>query len=192
MKVCFFDEEFIFHNKFLESKFYLNDLSPEEQDKIYTNFYNSYTKSVGSAWDRSYFDSKAGGNRWVFFGSVDGGIALRKQNSNLWKMNACYGSLREIMNAYKEMMSSIGKEPIWSAVTEEIADMLERLSKGEFKRAPLNVIEKVFPFIAKVYGGELKLNSDGSCDAYTPSGKKIKKYLIGNTVYYNFLSLFDK
>ena len=172
---------------------YIDDLSDSERDTLYQNFYDSYVQATGSSWDRDTFDWKAG--NWTFFGNENGGIALRHQNSGLWKLNASYGSTREIYKGFMEMLKNIGNEPIWGAMTDNLIQMVEKGSAryGEdkkFLRVPPMMAKLIAPHIAKVFGGSATVNKDGSLTTITPAGDSLHKGLVANKAYYQ--SLIDQ
>ena len=175
-----------------ESKFDFSALSPAEQDELYNNFYNSYISSVGSAWTRSDFELKS--RQWTFWGTVDGGVALRHQNSGLWKLNASYGSPKAIFNGFKEMINDIGDEPIWGAMTDNIAVMLEKASSrfGKdkmFLRVPKLIAKAIVPHIKNVFGDgdKIVVNNDGTLSVATPNGTMITKVVIANKRYFQLI-----
>lgn len=176
-------------HQFKESKFSIFNLSPQEQDVLYQNFYNTYMNSVGSAWTKSEFEHKA--DLWTFWGTVDGGIAARKQNSGMWKLNACYGSPMSVFKGFKEMVNDIGDQPIWGAMTDNVAIQLEKASTkmgsdNLFLRVPGLIAKAIAPHIKKVFGDSqnVQINSYGSLTVQDPSGKPMTKYLIANKKYY--------
>lgn len=188
-KIWFFDEDFkrafMTPKAFEESVFTLNDLSEEDADKLFQGFYDAYMKSVGASWDRNTFEWKA--SNWTFFGSVDGGVALRHQRSGLWKLNASYGVPGQVFRGLKEMTAKIGNEPIWGAMTEDIADMLERATKKEFVRPPKLFLKLIFPYMKSALGANgANVTSRGSVMMDTPAGK-MEKFFIANKAYYQEL-----
>jgi len=174
-----------------KSSFDTYALSDSDMDKLYSNFYKSYMDAVGSSWSKDEFEHKS--RLWTFWGSVDGGVAARHQNSGLWKLNASYGSLKEIFKGFNDMIDEIGDEPIWGAMTENVADLLEKASSrrgvdNTFMKVPNSIAKMIVPFIGKVFGGNgVSMNSDGTLTATTPDGKKITKVLIANNAYYRNL-----
>lgn len=167
----------------LEESFTFNSLSDDEKDQLYLEFKKSYEKAVGVAWDRNTFESRA--YAWKFFGSVEGGIAVRKQNSGMYKLNATFGSPRKIIEAFKEMQREIGNDPVWGVMTMDLALMLEKLSRKEFKMPPKLFVKTVIPHIAHIFGSEVKSvdPSDGGIIVSTPAGD-MKKFFIANKKYY--------
>ena len=175
-----------------ESKFDFNSLSDADQDELYQNFYNSYVQSVGSAWSRYDFEWRA--KQWTFWGSAQGGVALRHQNSGMWKLNASYGSPRAIFTGLKEMCDDIGDQPIWGAMTDEIAIMLEKATSRfgndkMFLKVPKLIAKAVVPHIKKVFGDsdQITVNSDGTISVSTPAGKTVTKVMIANRSYYKHM-----
>lgn len=168
-----------------EKKFTISQLSDEEADTLYQGFYDAYMKSVGASWDRYTFDVKA--SNWTFFGDVTGGVALRHQNSGLWKLNASYGLPRQVLRGLFEMQSTIGDEPIWGAMTDDIAKMLEKATKGEFKKPPILLVKILLPYLKKAMGADAgQATSKGSIIVDTPAGK-MEKFFIANKAYYREL-----
>lgn len=188
------DEEFDEADKEVgrQKTFRMDNLSDSEKDTLYQNFYDSYVKATGSAWDKDDFNWKAG--KWTFFGSENGGIALRKQNSGMWKLNASYGSTKEIYNGLKEMYNTIGNQPIWGAMTENIANLLEKASKrfgdteNEFTLVPPSMTRIIAPSLSKVLGANVTVNRDGTLTALTPNGQEIKKVLVANGEYFRHMA----
>lgn len=190
-----FSEEFISYLKettLHEGKFNFDSLSDVEQDELYQNFYNSYMNSVGSAWSRYDFEWRS--RQWTFWGSAQGGVALRHQNSGMWKLNASYGTPKAIFTGFKEMIDDIGDQPIWGAMTDNIAVMLEKASgrfgkDKAFLRVPKMIAKVIVPHIKKVFGDDdrIVVNGDGTISVTAPDGKQITKVLIGNKKYYQTL-----
>lgn len=191
-KIKYFSEEFIKEFSPLEeSQFKLNSLSDEDADKLFQGFYDAYTKSVGASWDRSTFDSRAWD--WTFFGSVEGGVALRHQRSGLWKLNASYGQPMKVMRGLQEMLSSIGSQPIWGAMTEDICKMLEKATKGDFKRPPKLMMKLLFPYLKKSMGvNSGVVTSNGGVIIDTPAGKMEKLFIANKAYYTEILNNMDK
>ena len=168
-----------------EKEFSLYDLSPQDQNMLYAEFKDSYVKATGAAWDEDKFQSRA--RNWIFFGSEKGGVAVRIQNSGLIKLNASFGSFKEIFRGFHELLQKKGSSPIWGAVTDDIAKMLEKGSHGDFQRAPAMFVKMAIPFMKSVFGNEIKkVNSDGSLSIETPSGV-MKKYFVANKEYYRWV-----
>lgn len=191
-KIKYFSEEFIKEFSPLEeSQFKLNSLSDEDADKLFQGFHDAYTKSVGASWDRDTFDSRAWD--WTFFGSVDGGVALRHQRSGLWKLNASYGQPMKVMRGLQEMLSSIGSQPIWGAMTEDICKMLEKATKGDFKRPPKLMMKLLFPYLKKSMGvNSGVVTSNGGVIIDTPAGKMEKLFIANKAYYTEILNNMDK
>ena len=192
IRECSSDFYEIMMDRMKESKFTFGSISNAEQDELYQNFYNSYVQSVGSAWDRQDFEWKS--SQWTFWGSPQGGVALRHQNSGMWKLNASYGSPKAIFNGLKEMVNDIGDEPIWGAMTDNIAVMLEKATARMgndkmFLRVPKLIAKVIVPHIKKVFGDndKIEVNSDGTLSMQAPDGTAITKVLIANRSYYKHM-----
>lgn len=186
-KIIEFSEEFLTQvpRRLNEKEFKLNSLSAEDADKLFQGFYDAYMTSVGASWDRDTFNWKAAG--WTFFGEVEGGVALRHQKSGLWKLNASYGMPIKVMRGLQEMMSKIGNEPIWGAMTDSLCKMLERATKGEFKRPNQLLVRILFPYLKKAMGADAgNVTNKGSIIVDTPAGK-MEKFFIANKAYYQEL-----
>lgn len=179
------NESTICHSKELLESFDFRSLSDEEKEELFTTFETSYKQATGASWDQTTFNSKA--SSWLFFGSSTGGIAVRRQNSGMYKLNATYGNLREIIAAYHEMNKEIGNQPIWGVMTLDLAKMLEKLSKKEFKMPPKMFTKMVIPHISHIFGDNISgYTNDGGIIVDSPAGK-MTKYLIGNKKYFSDL-----
>lgn len=193
-KIKYFSEEFIKEfskSPLKENQFKLSSLSDEEADILFQGFYDAYMKSVGASWDRDTFNSRAWD--WTFFGSVDGGVALRHQRSGLWKLNASYGQPMKVMRGLQEMLSSIGSQPIWGAMTEDICKMLEKATKGDFKRPPKLMMKLLFPYLKKSMGvNSGVVTSNGGVIIDTPAGKMEKLFIANKAYYAEILNNMDK
>jgi len=169
----------------LDESFSYGSLTTQEQDELFSNFEKAYKKAVGAAWSKSQFESRAYG--WTFFGSIEGGIAVRKQNSGMYKLNGSYGSPKSVINGFNKMMSEIGKEPIWGVMTLNLVKLLEKVSNGEFRQPPKLFVRTVIPHIKKIFGTEIKdIRKDGAIIVDTPAGE-MEKYLVANKVYFRTL-----
>lgn len=165
--------------------FYYNSLTQNEKDDLFSTFELSYKQATGASWNRGHFDGRA--NSWIFFGSSTGGIALRKQKSGMYKLNATYGNPREIIGAFHDMRREIGNFPIWGVMTLDLAKMLEKLSKKEFKMPPKMFSKILIPHISHIFGDNISgFTNDGGIIVDTPAGK-MEKYLIGNKIYFKTL-----
>jgi hypothetical protein len=179
------NESTIYHSKELLESFDFRSLSDEEKEELFTTFETSYKQATGASWNQTTFNSKA--SNWLFFGSSTGGIAVRRQNSGMYKLNATYGNFREIIAAYYEMDKEIGNQPIWGVMTLDLAKMLEKLSKKEFKMPPKMFAKMVIPHIAHIFGDTISgFTNDGGIIVDSPAGK-MTKYLIGNRKYFSNL-----
>ena len=164
-----------------EKKFTLDSLSDEDADTLYQGFYDAYMKSVGASWDRYEFNAKA--YAWTFFGDITGGVALRKQRSGLWKLNASYGYPRQVLRGLFEMQS----QPIWGLMPKDLCKMLSKATHDDFKRPPKLLVKLLFPYLKKAMGADsAQVTSNGSAIVDTPAGK-MEKFFIANKAYYQEL-----
>lgn len=186
-----------------EEEFQYGSLDPSQQDELFANFKDSYERSVGSAHDRNWFDSRAGG--WTFWGSIDGGIAARMQHPEIddgnggrkrvgiWKLNASYGkngSFKDTLRGGKEFIEKHGKEPAWAVLTPKLADYVVRVSKGDFIIAPPDLVKALYPKLtdANQRGGgyfarQVSCDKDGRLWAKTPNGQDLEKVCVVNNAY---------
>lgn len=169
----------------LLEEFKYNQLSDEEKETLYTEFKKAYEKATGAAWDEGRFVSRA--REWVFYGTIEGGIAVRPQRSGLHKMVAAFGSPKKIIDGFNELDSSLRNDPVWGVMTENLAIMLEKISKGNFKRPPAIFTKTVIPKIAHTFGDDVKgVTSKGAIMVDTPAGV-MEKFFICNKNYWRWL-----
>lgn len=169
----------------LHEEFRYADLTAEEQDTLYNKFRDAYEKATGAAWDREFFMRRA--SNWTFFGTIEGGIAVRRQRSGMYKLNATFGSPKQIVSAFHELMNEIGTQPIWGAMTDNLASMLEKLSNKEFRKAPKLFTKTVVPHIKHIFGDEvLGVDDKGLIEVETPAGV-MRKAFVANRVYYSHM-----
>ena len=177
-----------------EKEFYIRDLSDPEQDMLYKEFQNSYTKATGAAFTRDAFEWRA--DNWTFIGdppddrnpnSPIGGIAVRKQLSNdMYKLVASFGNFRSILRGFDELKRKHGSSSIWGFVTDEIKKVILKHDK-EFRGIPGPIVKAMEGMIKKLSNGEVKsVGLDGSIMVDTPAGT-MKKYFIANKVYLRWL-----
>jgi hypothetical protein len=177
-----------------EKEFYIRDLSDQEQDALYQEFQNSYTKATGSAFTRDAFEWRA--DNWTFIGDPPddknpnapiGGIAVRKQISNdMYKLVASFGHFKSILRGFDELRQRHGSSSIWGFVTDDIKRLILKHDK-EFRAVPGLVVKAMEGMIKKLSNGEVKsVGLDGSIMVDTPAGV-MKKYFIANRVYLNWL-----
>jgi hypothetical protein len=177
-----------------EKEYYINDLNDAEQDSLYQEFKNSYTKATGAAFTRDAFTWRA--DNWTFFGdppdarnqnALIGGIAVRKQLSNgMMKLVASFGNFRSILRGFDELNAKHTNAPIWGFLTPDLAKMITRHSKF-YKTVPGLVVKAMEGMIKKMSNGEVKsVGLDGSIMMDTPAGVMAKQ-MIGNLSYFHWL-----
>jgi len=166
-----------------EEEFTIHTMSDAERDAMYDEFKKSYEKETGHAWDEGKFLSRAG--NWEFFGTPKGGIAVRRQRSGMWKLVAVFGNPRDVINGFHELVSKHGNEPIWGAMTDKLANMLGRLSHGQFKVPPAIFVKTVIPYIKNVFGDMVeRVEKDGALVINMQGIGVVKKYFVANKAYY--------
>lgn len=179
------EEEILSNIDLFLEEFRYNQLSDEEKETLYTEFKKAYEKATGAAWDEGKFISRA--REWVFYGTIEGGIAVRPQRSGLHKMVAAFGSPKKIIDGFNELDSALRNEPVWGVMTENLAIMLEKISKGNFKRPPAIFTKTVVPKIAHTFGDDVKgVTSKGAIMVDTPAGVR-EKYFIANKHYWRWM-----
>lgn len=163
-----------------ESSFRYDDLQPNEQDVMYNNFKATYDKAVGASWTKDKFVSRVYG--WLFFGDVNGYVAVRPQKSGFYKLVGMAGDVKSIIAGFDELMSN--NYPVWGMVDDKILKMAQK--KG-FKTPPaflLKLMYKVIP--SSVFGGvDFDINSDGSITLKYQDVGDAKKFFIGNDIYFS-------
>ncbi len=172
--------------KIIKESFQFNSLDDDEKDQLYSEFKASYEKETGAAWDESKFISRS--RAWTFYGTVKGGVAVRKQRSGLIKLVAVFGNPLTVARAFKEMQTEENGVPIWGAMTKNLADMMERFTKGEFKRPPGIFVKMLVPYIKNVFGDDIKsVGMDGGITMDVAGIGTFKKFFIANKAYYRWI-----
>jgi len=159
-----------------------SNLNSDHQEKLFDLFKKSYEKSIGTSWTKDKFYGRA--KNWLFFGDDKGFVAVRKQNSGLYKLVGVGGDLRGILSGLEELMSL--NVPVWGMVSSDIQKMV--MKKG-FKTPPTFLLKVLLKFIPKsVFGGvDYEINSDGSLTLKYEDVGDARKYFIGNDAYFKEL-----
>lgn len=162
--------------------FYIDDLTPEEQENIYNLYKTSYEKSVGNAWDKSKFFERA--EDWYFFGDQSGYVAARRQGSGMYKLAVVGGNIRGILKGMQELTSL--NEPTWGMVSSDILPMMKKLGFKTPNALVMNTLLRIMP--KEVFGGvNFKINLDGSITLNYEDTGSAKKYFVGNQQYFDWL-----
>lgn len=187
----------------LEDEFRYGDLSPQDKDALFSNFEDSYKRSVGSSHDRRWFEHRAYG--WTFWGSVGGGIAARQQHpeikdanggtrrADLWMLKASYGSngsMKDTLKGGREFIEKHGKEPAWAVLTPRLANLVVKFSKGDFMQATPEMVKALYPALTSssqrggaYFGHQIRCDENGRLWAKTPQGTDLEKVVIVNNAY---------
>lgn len=172
----------------VEEKFLYRSLSPEQQEKLYQLFKDSYIKSTGNAWNEYKFAGRA--KNWTFYGDPEkGGIAVREQKSGLVKLVASFGEPRAVIEAVQELVHT-NKKPIRGVLPSNLA---RHLRHAGFKVATYEQLMKMKPYVEQsgVIGDEIEsVKPDGTIVVKNDFGS-MDKVLVGNDKYFDFLSLID-
>jgi len=154
-----------------------------DKDKAYQTFKDSYEKSTGQSWSEEKFVKRSGD--WRFYGTQDGYITVREQQSGMLKLTGVAGKPFGIMAGAKALMKE--NVPVWGMVAKNIADMATKLG---FRLAdPQLVKQNITKIPSGVFGGaKIKqvLDDGGVVFEYSDIGV-VTKYLIGNDQYFSFL-----
>lgn len=162
--------------------FYINDLTPEEQNDLYDLYKISYEKSVGNAWDKYKFFERA--EDWYFFGDQTGYVAARLQGSGIYKLAVVGGNIRGILKGIQELISL--NKPTWGMVSSDILPMLKKLGFKTPNALTMNALLRLIP--KEVFGGvDFKINLDGSITLNYEDTGSAKKYFVGNQQYFDWL-----
>lgn len=186
-------DDLMFESIMRESTYRLSDKTDDEKDCVYQIFKDTYEKSVGHSYDRSWFDSHAYG--WTFYGDEPdendvtkpvGGIAVRKQRSGLHCLAGSFGPFKSVMHGFIDMKNDIGNDPIWGVVNPDIKNMLIRGSKGDYVDVPGPIIKALEPVIRHLKRGVKHVGLNGVITFSLPWGD-IDKVYICNKAYINWL-----
>lgn len=167
-----------------EEVFRYNELNSSEQNNLYNMFRSSYEKAVGNSWDRNKFDNKANG--WIFYGDKTiGFVALRKQDSGLYKLTGVAGSLKGIFDELGDIVSQ--NVPIWGMMDEKLGRVM--IKKYGFISSSGWISKLLFKSIpSAVFGGsKYSINNDGSITMHYDDVGDSKKYFVANKEYYKYL-----
>lgn len=166
------------------------DLSKSNQEDLYKTFKSSYEKSTGSSWDFDKFVQRS--KNWKFYGTPEGFVTVRIQNSGFWKITGCAGSTKGILKGLDELISM--NKPLWTAASGDIVEMLKKKGFVLFKGIMYGFAIKTFSkHVDKVvFGDEIEnVESDGAI-VFNVDGKKVKKYFACNKEYLSQVIKNDK
>jgi hypothetical protein len=159
-------------------------------DRAYDMFADSYQQATGKAWAKEKFMNRAGG--WHFFGDENGYIAVRPQNSGLYKLVGIAGDDsnptakgRSLIKAFKDLMAE-GK-PTWGMVSDDLKSMAERMG---MKSPPPMFTKNFMKYIpSNIFGGAeiQQILPDGGITFNYPDIGETTKYFIANDAYFQWL-----
>jgi len=172
-------------------RFLLEAYTPSEIDidRAYELFQNEYMQSTGKTWDKNKFLQRA--SNWIFYGDMNGFIAVRPQHSGYVKLVGAAGSDKSKYKGFKELAST--HKPVWGMVDLKIKNILSKLGY----RGP-NLIEraamKLFftpEKMASVLGGANIDNIQGDKVTITyPDIGTVEKYFIASPEYWTKVKSF--
>ena len=147
---------------------------------LFVSYFVIYVFSQQNYKDKFY--SRA--QNWLFFGDDNGFVAVRPQQSGLYKLVGVAGNVKSILDGLSELRSQ--NEPVWGMVS---ADIQKMAIKQGFKTPPSFLLKVLLKFIpSSVFGGaDFDINSDGSLTLKYDDVGDAKKYFIGNEEYFKKL-----
>lgn len=165
-------------------------LTRDNSEELYKTFKSSYEKSTGSSWSYDKFVQRS--KNWKFYGTIEGFVTVRIQNSGFWKITGCAGSPKGILKGLDELMET-GK-PLWTAASGELVDMLKKkgfiVFKGLFYGFAMKTLVKNID--SSVFGDEIEdVNSDAGI-VFNLDGKQAIKYFACNKEYLKQIMDSDK
>ncbi len=168
-------------NKF--APFTYDSLDPNQRQKLFGMFEESYRKETGQAWSQPKFESRA--QNWHFYGDEDGFVAVRPQRSGMKKLVGVAGSPKSIIKGVDQLQQEGG--PIWGAVSSPLAAMAKKrgLIVPHLHFGGPTLIKHVINNVpASVFGGvQPKVQPDGGIELDYPDVGKATKYLVVNKEY---------
>jgi hypothetical protein len=164
---------------FIKESFYFDDISPNDQEKLYQLYKSSYEKSTGTAWSEEKFYDRA--YDWEFFGDIDGYVAVREQNSGMYKLAVIGGNTRSILKGFQQLISL--NEPVWGMVSKDILPLTKKLGFTTPNALTMNILLRIIPKEA-FDNIDFKTNSDGSITLKYDDTGDARKYFIGNEQYF--------
>lgn len=165
-----------------ESEFKLNNSNTEETERIFQIFKDSYEKNVGKSWSYDKFLNRA--NNWTFFGDENGFVAVRIQNSGLYKLVGVAGNLKSIIKGFNELNSK--NVPIWGMVDSKIKSMISKFGYKTPNKIYQKILMKMIP--KNVFGNvNYNINNDGSITLNYSDVGQATKYFVGNDKYFSYL-----
>lgn len=159
-----------------EEMFRLNNINP---DTAYQLFSQEYLKATGKTWNKGKFLSRAAD--WTFYGTKEGFIAVRYQNSGYVKLVGVAGNNRGKYIGFKEVISK--NLPLWGMVSKEMVPMAKKMGMIVPPAFLLRFMMKSMP--SSVFSGtEFTVNNDGSVTLKYSDVGDATKFFIGTKQYF--------
>jgi hypothetical protein len=169
-----------------------SDMSPDQRNRMYDMFRDSYQRETGQSWDRPKFDSRA--QNWQFYGDDEGFIAVRPQRSGLKKLVGAAGSPRSVLKGANDLLSE--GSPIWGAVSSPLAAAAKKrgfIVPHLHFGGPTLIRMLIRQIPPEVFGGVTpKVLPDGGLELNYPDVGKATKYIVFNKEYLKHLSGFPQ
>jgi hypothetical protein len=162
-----FRDFLLLHESSSIEKFYFNDLSEIQKDKLYAIVKQSYQQRTGNVWDKETFFRKA--NDWEFHGTMPQGegnasgfVAVKNKSDSSVKLVVAAGNPLTVWRVLKELFAK--NLPLWAVPDRYLATHLQRIG---FKEPPV----RVTAYILHLYGmPNQSLNDDGTFSQQQPDG----------------------
>lgn len=140
--------------------------------------YQAQYSKLGNTFTEELFKERA--KNWVFYGNIEGWVAVRYQQSGYVKLVATAGNIKGKYFGFEELLST--NPPLWGAVSDDTASILKK--KGFIIPNYITMKILLSSISSSVFGNkDIKLNLDGSISVdYEGIGTQ-KKYFICNKLY---------
>ena len=168
--------------------FTYDELDPQQRQRLFGMFEDSYKRETGQAWSQPKFESRA--SNWQFYGDEDGFVAVRPQRSGMKKLVGVAGSPKSIIKGIEALKDEGG--PIWGAVSSPLAAMAKKrglIVPHLHFGGPTLIKALVSQVPASVFGGvKPTVQPDGGLELDYPDVGKATKYMVVNKEYLKHLT----
>lgn len=170
-----------------------HEMSPEEQEKAFQTFTQSYIDATGEALDRRAFEKRA--RNWEFYGNPNAFITVRQHHADpIVKLTGIasaptgnqIGQIRQLRRNLQDLAET--DRPIWGAVSENIRDMA--VKSGHFVTpSPLEAQYLMMAIPQRVLGAQPKeMTPRGGILMKHPALEhEMEKFLIATPSYYEYM-----